>query len=84
MSDRPTWRDRELRFTLVISRPEAGYYRAQAAWTDNDEVIASCDAPRPAHCLAGAVSALAHVFGRAELVSGLERARSSELPVDSR
>jgi hypothetical protein len=74
MSDRPNWKDRELRFTLVVSRPEDGYYRAQAAWADNAEVIASCDAPRPADCLAGAAGALAHVFGRAELASGVERA----------
>ena len=65
--------DRELRFTLVVSQPEGGYYRAQAAWADNGEVIAACDAPRPGDCLAGAASALAHVLGRAELASGVER-----------
>jgi hypothetical protein len=68
------WRDRELRFTLVVSQPEGGYFRAQAAWADTEEVIASCDAPRPGDCLAGAAGALAQVFGRAELASGVERA----------
>jgi hypothetical protein len=70
----PSWSDRPLRFTLVVSRPEEGYYRAQAAWADNGEVIAACDAPRPGDCLAGAAGALAHVLGRAELASGVERA----------
>jgi hypothetical protein len=74
MSDQGSWRDRELRFTLVVSQPEGGYYRAQAAWADNEEVIATCDAPRPGDCLAGAAGALAQVFGRAELASGIERA----------
>jgi hypothetical protein len=74
MADQANWRDRELRFTLVVSQPEGGYYRAQAAWADSGEVIAACDAPRPADCLAGAASALAHVFGRAELATGVERA----------
>lgn len=74
MSDQPSWKDRELRFTIVVSRPEGGYYRAQAAWADNDEVIAACDAPRPGDCLAGAAGALAHVFGRAELATGIEQA----------
>jgi hypothetical protein len=74
MADDPSWRDRELRFTLVVSRPEGSYYRAQAAWADNDEVIAACDAPRPGDSLAGAAAALAQVFGRAELASGVERA----------
>jgi hypothetical protein len=74
MAADPSWRDRELRFTLVVSRPEGGHYRAQAAWADNGEVIAACDAPRPGDCLAGAAGALAHVFGRAELASGVERA----------
>ena len=67
------WRDRELRFSVVVSQPSAGYFRAQAAWADNDEVIATCDAPRPGDCLAGAAAALAHVFGRAELASGVQR-----------
>jgi len=74
MSDQPNWRDRELRFTLVVSRPQGGHYRAQAAWADNEEVIVACDAPRPADCLAGAAGALAQVFARAELASGLEGA----------
>jgi hypothetical protein len=74
MAGESSWRDRELRFTLVVSQPEGGYYRAQAAWADNGEIIAACDAPRPADCLAGAAGALAHVFGRAELASGVERA----------
>jgi hypothetical protein len=74
MSDQARWQDRELRFTLVVSQPEGGYYRAQAAWADNGEVIAACDAPRPADCLAGAASALAQVLGRTELASGLGRA----------
>ena len=74
MSGQDSWRDRELRFTLVVSQPEGGYYRAQAAWADNGEVITACDAPRPADCLAGAAGALAHVFGRAELASGFEQA----------
>jgi hypothetical protein len=74
MSGRETWRDRELRFTLVVSQPEGGYYRAQAAWADNGEVISACDAPRPADCLAGAAGALANVFGRVDLASGVEQA----------
>jgi hypothetical protein len=74
MADESSWRDRELRFTLVVSRPAGGHYRAQAAWADNDEVIAACDAPRPGDSLAGAAAALAQVFGRAELASGVERA----------
>jgi hypothetical protein len=74
MSDESSWRDRELRFTIVVSQPEDAYYRAQAAWADNGEVIAACDAPRPGDCLAGAAGALAHVFGRAELASGIEQA----------
>jgi hypothetical protein len=74
MAGDSSWRDRELRFTLVVSQPEGGHYRAQAAWADNGEVIASCDAPRPGDCLAGAAGALAQVFGRAELASGVERA----------
>jgi len=74
MSDQPSPMDRELRFTLVVSQPEGGYYRAQAAWADNGEVIAACDAPRPGDCLAGAAGALAHVLGRTELASGVERA----------
>jgi hypothetical protein len=74
MASEPNWKDRELRFTLVVSRPEAGHYRGQAAWADNGEVIASCDAPRPGDSLAGAAAALAQVFGRAELASGVERA----------
>jgi hypothetical protein len=74
MSDDPSWRDRELRFTLVVSQPDGGYYRAQAAWADTGEVIAACDAPRPGDCLAGAAGALAHVFGRAEIASGVGRA----------
>jgi hypothetical protein len=74
MSEQASWQDRELRFTLVVSRPEGGYYRAQAAWADNGEVIAACDAPRPADCLAGAAGALAQVLGRTELASGLGRA----------
>jgi hypothetical protein len=69
-----SWRDRPLRFTLVVSQPEGSFYRAQAAWADNDEVIAACDAPRPGDCLAGAAASLAQVFGRAELASGVERA----------
>jgi len=68
------WRDRELRFTLVVSQPDGRSYRAQAAWSDNGEVIAACAAPRPGACLAGAAAALAHVFGRAELASGIEQA----------
>ena len=68
------WRDRELRFTLVVSQPAGGQYRGQAAWADNEEVIAACDAPRPGDCLAGVAAALAHVLGRAELASGVERA----------
>jgi hypothetical protein len=76
MSDQASWRDRELRFTIVVSQPEGGYYRAQAAWADSGEVIAACDAPRPGDCLAGAAGALAHVFGRAELASGIEQAVS--------
>jgi hypothetical protein len=74
MADESRWRDRELRFTVVVSQPEGGHYRAQAAWADNDEVIAACDAPRPGDCLAGAAAALAQVFGRAEIASGVERA----------
>jgi hypothetical protein len=74
MPDDSNWKDRPLRFTLVVSQPERGYYRAQAAWADNDEVIAACDAPRPGDCLAGAAAALAQVFGRAELASGVEQA----------
>jgi hypothetical protein len=74
MASDSSWKDRELRFTLVVSRPESGYFRAQAAWADNGEIIASCDAPRPGDCLAGAAGALAQVFGRAELASGVERA----------
>ena len=74
MSDQSSWKDRQLRFTIVVSQPEGGYYRAQAAWADNGEVIAACDAPRPGDCLAGAAGALAHVFGRAELASGIEQA----------
>ena len=76
MSDQSSWKDRELRFTIVVSQPEGGYYRAQAAWTDNGEVIAACDAPRPGDSLAGAAGALAHVFGRAELATGIEQAIS--------
>jgi hypothetical protein len=76
MSDPSSWKDRELRFTIVISQPEGGYYRAQAAWADTGEVIAACDAPRPGDCLAGATGALAQVFGRAELASGIEQAVS--------
>jgi hypothetical protein len=68
------WTDRELRFTLVVSNPGGGHYRAQAAWADNDDVIAACDAPRPGDSLAGAAAALAQVLGRAELASGVERA----------
>jgi hypothetical protein len=74
MADEGSWQDRELRFTLVVSRPEDGYYRAQAAWADNGEVIAACDAPRPADCLAGAAGALAQVLARSELAAGLGRA----------
>jgi hypothetical protein len=76
MSEDSSWKDRPLRFTLVVSQPESGYYRAQAAWADNDEVIAACDAPRPGDCLAGAAAALAQVFGRAELATGVEQAIS--------
>jgi hypothetical protein len=74
MSDESSWRDRELRFTIVVSRPEGSYHRAQAAWADNGEVIAACDGPRPGDCLAGAAGALAQVFARADLAAGLERA----------
>ena len=74
MPDELGWKDRELRFTIVVSRPENGYHRAQAAWADNGEVIAACDAPRPGDCLAGAAGALAQVFGRADLAAGLDRA----------
>ena len=74
MADEPSWRDRELRFTLVVSQPSGGHYRAQAAWADNDEVIAACDAPRPGDSLAGVAAALAQVLGRAEIASGVERA----------
>jgi hypothetical protein len=74
MPDELSWKDRELRFTIVVSRPEAGYHRAQAAWADNGEVIAACDAPRPGDCLAGAAGALAQVFARADLAAGLDRA----------
>jgi hypothetical protein len=74
MADEPSWKDRELRFTVVVSQPTGSHYRAQAAWADNDEVIAVCDAPRPGDSLAGAAAALAQVFGRAELASGVERA----------
>ena len=74
MANELNWKDRELRFTIVVSQPEAGYHRAQAAWADNDEVIAACDAPRPGDCLAGAAGALAQVFARAELAAGLDRA----------
>jgi hypothetical protein len=74
MAGESSWRDRELRFTLVVSQPQEGHYRAQAAWADNDEVIAACDAPRPGDCLAGAAAALAQVLGRAELATGVERA----------
>jgi hypothetical protein len=71
MSDQASWQDRQLRFTLVVSQPENGYYRAQAAWADNGEVIAVCDAPRPGDCLAGAAGALTQVLARTELASGL-------------
>jgi hypothetical protein len=74
MSDQPSPMDRELRFTLVVSQPEGGYFRAQAAWANNGEVIAACDAPRPGDCLAGAAGALAHVLGRAEFASGVQHA----------
>jgi hypothetical protein len=77
MSDQPSWKDRELRFTIVVSRPEETYYRAQAAWADTDEVIAACDAPRPGDCLAGAAGALAQVFARAELATGLQAAQGA-------
>ena len=69
----PDWRDRDLRFTLVVSRQD-GYYRAQAAWADNEEVIAACDAPRPADSLAGATSALVNALGRLDFTSGIEAA----------
>ena len=74
MAGEANWRDRELRFTLVVSQPDGRHFRAQAAWADNGEVIAACDAPRPGDCLAGAASALANVLGRAELASGIEQA----------
>ncbi len=74
MTDELNWKDRELRFTIVVSQPEGGYHRAQAAWADNDEVIAACDAPRPGDCLAGVAGALAQVFARADLAAGLDRA----------
>jgi hypothetical protein len=74
MTDELSWKDRELRFTIVVSQPESGYHRAQAAWADNDEVIAACDAPRPGDCLAGAAGALAQVFARVDLAAGLDRA----------
>jgi hypothetical protein len=74
MSEERSWKDRELRFTIVVSRPEGSYHRAQAAWADTGEVIAACDAPRPGDCLAGAAGALAQVFARADLAAGVERA----------
>jgi hypothetical protein len=74
MAAESNWRDRELRFTLVVSQPDGASYRAQAAWADNNDVIAACDAPRPGDCLAGVAAALAQVFGRAEIASGVERA----------
>jgi hypothetical protein len=80
MADQSNWKERELRFTIVVSRPEGGAYRAQAAWSDRDEVIAACDAPRPADCVAGAANALAQVLARAELASGLERAIAEPRP----
>jgi hypothetical protein len=68
----PPWRGRLLRFVLEV-REHEGAHRASAAWADNGEILAACDAGMPADAFAGAAAGLTSIVGRIEVAEGLRR-----------
>jgi hypothetical protein len=70
--DPPPWRGRPLNFTLAVREHEGGL-RAHVAWSDDDEVLATCDAGTAADALAGAAAALTSIIGRIEVAEGFRR-----------